>query len=46
MIRLKIKLPDNLSDKEMNDIVQKYIAVMPCKSFKFIKAGDSWEWLI
>jgi hypothetical protein len=46
MIRLKIKLPDNISDKKWNELLQKYLSVNPYKSVRATRYNDVWEhWL-
>jgi len=46
IIRFKIKVPDNMSDKEWNDLLVKYLAIIPTKNFRGSRYSDSWDWLL
>lgn len=41
IVRLKIKIPDEMTDKEYTDMIKKYIDIYPPKSFRFTKYPDS-----
>lgn len=46
IVRVRVKIPDNTSDKELNEILKRYIDVMPAKAISARKISDTLEWLV
>lgn len=44
-ISLKIKVPDTMTDEELQKLFMEYLNVRPTKSARFSKYPDSLGWL-